>query len=354
MGLMVAAGASGCDAGDETVQIPDAAALPDSAWDQAVPDGRSDAVAEEAEACAPATYTCDTLSPLPASPWTSPDGGGPVDAGDDASAPLAAAVAFDPATGSLTITLASHAPAVASASISFTFTTDVTACTGAVLEVPLHVAAGTLTGSFDPGAIVDAGWVAPCGHAVLHLTDACGTKTDVPLVVSSAGDGYIAACATLCGAGSYAASQTEICTTCPPADLQCSDLDPNAGKGAAFTYDTTAHAFTLTLASGAGKAVGGKVTFAYYDGLEYCSKTFELPLTAQDGVLHGTFGGLPSDFVMFEIGYLTGAACRTTISVDLECGASATFETQVTDVTTPDAGAYDVQFDPTPLCSALW
>ena len=300
----------GCSSADD-VTPPDAGTFDAGTFD-AASDVATDVVAEdhaaEAEACAPTAYDCQRLFVEP-----------PVDAGagDDAQAPAMPGVVLDANAGTVTLTLASGAPAIASATatVSYISTSDWTQCvTPAFGDVTLHATGSTLVAQLpgDGGALPEdfAGW---CGS--VHLTDGCGVVTDVPFFDATLPDLDLGGvqCAGPCGPDQWKAAVTGICGACPlPATLQCADVQNPTSTGMDFTFGAGANGPVFSAPT---------MTFAYMTNADdaACSGSVSVALSAAAG---GTFAGTmpahPADWFAWcrgNLHFTTG--CAQSFDVEL-------------------------------------
>ena len=271
------------------------------------------------DTCRPAVYDCRELFRAPVSDGGAADAG---DAGDaapdaagDAAQPPAPGIVVDAQAATVTVVLSAAAPPVvsASATLSYVSTADSTKCkTPALGDVALTVAGATLSAAL-PSALTAppedfSDW---CG--TLHLTDACGVVTDVPMFPGYLPDVDVGGvqCAGTCGADQWKAAGSGICADCPlPSSLNCRDLPNPTFTGAAFTFAPgwNGPAFSAT-----------ELTFSYMTNADdsACSGAMTVTLArAADGSLSGTMPSRPGDFFQF---------CRGNVTLAAACGQHVDF-----------------------------
>lgn len=350
IGLVVVLGAIGCSSSDDSGgELPDAGGADVTGIDvtvdqgadvqidspsEAAPDGGADADAAtdaqaeadapaeaeaEAEACTPSTFDCALFSSV-----VDPDAG--ADAGTTGPG-----VTIGIGNGDVIITLAPGTPVPSAATLTLGYSDGIGYCTDKTAEVPVQVSGSTLT---VKQADLPADLADVCGISTLHLTDGCGTVTDLSIDVShfvltetqgvgtlgGIPTGFQVACLDACTANQWEAAVTKHCSDCPAPDLQCWDVAMYGGADAELSFDAATGLVTITLASGAAEVTSATLKIDYQDGTTYeCGHIITVPLTVSNGVLTGTIPALPADYSSFS-------SCTSTIEVVQKCGSTQSFD----------------------------
>lgn len=288
---------------DDVANVDASDAAPDVAVDEGV-----DA---SAEACTPTVYDCPALFRVVAA-----DAGLDAAVDPDAALPPEPGMVVDLEGGTVTLFLGSAAPPIsaATATVSYVSTVDLSKCKSPAFgDVVLAAGAGKLSAALPTGlSVAPDDFVDWCG--TLHLTDACGVTTDVPMFGAYLQDVAVGGvqCAGACGADQWKAVGSGICADCPlPETLACHDL-PNptfTGPDFEFAPGLNGPAFTAT-----------SLSFHYMtnDADPNCSGSFDVPLTVHgDGTITGTMPARPADLF---------SACRGTVTLATACSQSVDFD----------------------------